>query len=345
MEGVLVELGSWGRRYRGDFIGCAFAFLIPLLITWALKGFYDIVTLTSLCGFIFCLTPLILSKERLFTYLLSSWRKTKYQYPINIGILNGYLTDDRSGKLPNRPYTEYKPIDWYKALSSSNEFNVSWALATEISRKFDIIINPFGEEYPEIDKPNLATLRKITQFVKDGGVFVNVAGLAFYYLWDGEKEDITGPLYETYQLNRIPGLLQRKVLLRVSHLLDSSLYRRFGIRTTFFSDAIIPVRAVSDEFFKDLDKVGGALNVHEFRSAYRSEREEATLIPLLKAEYIIQDPRPIAFECYPIAAVRFDRGYLIINGMKLERARPQDFEKAVEAIKRIARKLNLKGVL
>ena len=127
-------------------------------------------------------------------------------------------------------------------------------------------------------------MRNIVSFVKQGGIFVNVAGLAFYYLWDGETEDLSGPLYETYQLKNIPGLLERIVLLRASHLLDCSLHNFFGVRTTMFSDTVIPVRAVADEFFKGLDTVGGVANVKEFRSAYRSEKEEAILKPLLKAE-------------------------------------------------------------
>lgn len=86
---------------------------------------------------------------------------------------------------------------------------------------------------------------------------MNVAGLAFYYSWDGENEDITGQLYETYQLDSIPGLLQRKVVLQASYLMDSSLYNHFGVRTTFFSEPVIPVRSVSDEFFADLASMGG----------------------------------------------------------------------------------------
>jgi len=342
---VLVELGSWGKRYRGDFIAGAIAFLIPFLITWAIKGFYDIVTLTSLFGLIIVLIILLLSQEKLSTYLLSRWRKAKFRYPINVGILNGYLTADGVGRLPRHPFTDYEPMDWYETLSSHQNFNVRWVLASQISKKFDIIINPFGEEYPEIDKPNMATLRRIVKFVREGGIFVNVAGLAFYYLWDGEREDLSGPLYETYQINSIPGILQRILLLRTSHLMDSSLYRFFGIRTTFFDHGIIPVRAVPDEFFRDLDTVGDAMNVREFRAAYRSENEEATLIPLLKGEHQIRETRRITFECYPIAAVKFGKGYLILNGMKLERARPQDFEKALEAIRCVARKLNSKGAL
>lgn len=343
----MLELASWGRRYRGDFIAGAIAFLIPFLIGWVIQGLANIATLLSLSGLIIVLLPLLLSNESCFGFLLQHFIIAKFQYPIKIGVLNGYLNKERLGKLPKRPYTEYESQDWYDAFSSKTEFKVCWISAAEISNRYDVIINPFGEMYPEIDKPNLSTLRKIVRYVQDGGVFVNVAGLAFYYLWDGNKEDLTGPLYETYQINKIPGLLERKLLLRVSHLLDSWLYNQFGIRTTFFDYSIVDVHPISDEYFKDLDKVGNQRKVLEFRSAYRSEKDKASLIPLLKAEYIIKvrEEEEIPFECYPIAAVKYGRGYLILNGMKLEKARPQDFEKVVEAIRRMGKKLNAKGTL
>jgi hypothetical protein len=347
IKGVLVELGNWGKRYRGDFIAGEIAFLVPFLITWAIKGFYDVVTLTSLFGLVTLLCPIVLSLESLSCSLTGSWRKSRFRYPIRIGILNGYLAAEGVGKLPNSPYTEYSPSDWFGVFSESAEFDVDWITTTQISKEYRIIINPFGEEYPEIDKPNLTTLQRIAGFVEDGGVFVNVAGLAFTYVWDGKGEDISGPLHETYQVDKIPGVLLPTVLLRTTHLMDSSLYRLFGVRTTFFDATVLPVRSVPDKYFAELDKVGGTLNVNEFRSAYRSESRKAVLIPLLSAEHIVPETpsRQIPFECYPIAAIKHGKGYLILNGMKLEKARPHDFEKAVEAIRCVAKKLGSEGTL
>lgn len=344
---LLLEPAGWGRRYRGDFIAGAIAFLIPFLTGLIIQGLTNVITFLSLFGLIIVLLPIIFSNENCYHLLLQRFIIAKFQHPIKIGVLDGYLRKERRGNLPGHPYTEYETQDWYGAFSSETEFKVDWISAAEISNKYEIIINPFGEMYPEIDKPNLLTLRKIVNYVRNGGVFINVAGLAFYYLWDGEKQDLTGPLYETYQINQIPGVLQRITLLRVSYLLDSWLYRQFGIRTTFFTEKIIPVHPISDEYFKDLDKVGNQPQVLEFRSAFRSEKDRAKLIPLLKGEYNIpvSDKEELSFECYPIAAVGYGKGYLILNGMKLEKARSQDFEKVVEAIRRIAKKLHSKGIL
>lgn len=346
-----VVVASWGKEYRGDFIAGAIAFLVPLLITSSINGLQDIVAITSLVGLLSVSTILILGFESVFSWLVKWWRKSKFDSLIKIGVLNGYLDEHKTGKLPSNYYTKYNPRDWYDELSSIKGFDVDWAVATEISDNFDIIINPFGETYPEIDKPNLSTLRNIRTFVKNGGIFVNVAGLAFYYVWDGQKEDLSGPLYETYQVTRLPGVLWRIVLPRASHLRDCSLYGFFGVRTTFSSSAILSVTPVSDRFFKGLSSVGGVKDVNEFRSAYRSDKEEATLIPLLKSSQKITviveggKKKQMDFDCYPIAAVKYGKGYLLLNGMALEKSRPEDFQKVLEAIKCVAKKLNSVGFL
>ena len=53
----------------------------------------------------------------------------------------------------------------------------------------------------------------------------------------------------------------------------------------------------------------------------------------------------IDFDCYPISAVNYGKGYLLLNGMALEKSRPQDFKKVIESIKCIVYKLNFKGFL
>lgn len=342
-----LQLAGWGKKYKGDFIASAIAFLIPFLIGWSIQGLKDVVTITSLFGLIIVSLILLLGNEGCFQFILKRFIRARFQYPINIGVLNGYLSKDKTGKTLNRPYTEYEPHEWFDAFSSETEFSVNWISAGEISTKFDVIINPFGELYPEVDKPNLSTLRKIVHYVQGGGIFVNVAGLAFYYLWDGEKQDLSGPLYETYAINSIPGLLLRQVLLDTSYLLDTWLYKQFGIRTTFFDKSVIRVHSVLDAHFHGLDIVGDDTNVLEFRSAYRAEKENATLVPLLRAEYKIKRPdgKELSFECYPIAAVKNGKGCLILNGMELIKARPQDFQKIVEAIKLVVKKLSLEGTI
>jgi len=356
LQYLLVVIAGWGKKYRGDFIAGWIAFLVPFLITLAIKGLLDPVAVSSLTGLIFISVILILSNENIFFWLVKWWRRAKFNSPITIGILDGDLHSTQSGKLPPSPFTDYQPKEWFDELSSIEGFDVYWASVTEISDKFDVIVNPFGELYPEVDKANLITLRQIAEFVKKGGVFMNVAGLAFYYVWDGKKQDLSGPLFETYKIDPKTLVLHRIVSTKSVHLRDCSLFQYFGIRTTMFGPTILSVEPVSDDFFNHLDGVGGKKQVKEFRSAYRSENAAATLIPLLKASHnlvsIVQDEKgktvstkQVDFDCYPIAAVNYGKGYLLLNGMALEKSRPVDFQKALEAIKCVAKKLNSEGFL
>ena len=66
----LVVIASWGKKYRGDLIAGVIAFLIPFLITWALKGVGDIVAITSFFGLIVLLFILYFHKFWLNLFFL-----------------------------------------------------------------------------------------------------------------------------------------------------------------------------------------------------------------------------------------------------------------------------------
>jgi hypothetical protein len=47
-----------------------------------------------------------------------------------------------------------------------------------------VIINPFGEAYPELGSAEGVGLRTILSYIQDGGIFVNSGGQPFVYSWD-----------------------------------------------------------------------------------------------------------------------------------------------------------------
>ena len=120
---IFMDVAAWGKKYRGDFIAGWIAFLVPFLITLAINGPNDLVAKTSLCGLIFVTIILILSYDSIFSLLVRWWRKSKFDSPIKIGVLNGYLNANKIGKPPSRPFTDYDPTDWFNSLSSIKGFN------------------------------------------------------------------------------------------------------------------------------------------------------------------------------------------------------------------------------
>lgn len=51
-------------------------------------------------------------------------------------------------------------------------------------RKYPVIINPYGGAYPENNVATLESLNEIFSYVKNGGTYVNIADIPFYYAFD-----------------------------------------------------------------------------------------------------------------------------------------------------------------
>lgn len=62
-----------------------------------------------------------------------------------------------------------------KVTTTKNEKNIL---------RFPLVINPYGGVYPEKDLSTLASLDFIFKYVREGGVYVNIADIPFYYAFD-----------------------------------------------------------------------------------------------------------------------------------------------------------------
>ena len=80
--------------------------------------------------------------------------------------------------------------------------------------------------------------------------------------------------------------------------------------------------------------------IEEFRSALRCESPEAQLVPIIRSEYTYQFTDRI-HECYPIAAVKYGIGYLILVGITLNKEK--DLSLVISAINKIIEKLRENG--
>lgn len=71
---------------------------------------------------------------------------------------------------------------------------------------YSVILNPYGGVYPENNLGKNETLNKIFRYVKNGGIFVNVADVPGYYAYNNKsKRKIeTGlALYDPFRLDEI----------------------------------------------------------------------------------------------------------------------------------------------
>jgi len=131
-------------------------------------------------------------------YNLSS----RWKEPLRIGILSDVQWSAANEE--NHPWTDVEPSAWKSSIETfgrSGGVRVVVETTTTVKSRFDkyaVILNPYGSTYPESDLKTFATLDKITDFVSEGGVFVNVADIPCYYAYSSKllrKLDTIRPIY------------------------------------------------------------------------------------------------------------------------------------------------------
>lgn len=360
----LFNLGNLGRSYRTEFLATCFAFFISFLLalmgklTQVLNPWADLSVPITILASILTFSLWLLATDTCFSYVAMRYVKYRNKEPKVAIIFVKGLTED-SFRQASRA-TEFTPDHLDKRLKE-RKMVTEFILPSAIDERYPMIINPFGELYPEEDVSNMTVLKSIMRYIKMGGVFVNIAGLPFFYMRDFKNniEDITGPMLQYYiggkpsQLSKAKGLLdtyqpvtmlEPSVTDAGSSLVNTWLYKNLGIRTTLTSARLVKVRTVEDSYFKKLIPNKEEVEVQEFRSAIRCEITNAKLIPILVAKLTHRvTGQPRAF--YPIAAVKYGVGYLIMVGMALEKKREQDLTIVIDTLKRIQEKLGQRGSL
>lgn len=116
---------------------------------------------------------------------LKKYRKCHRWRKIRIGILNDIDWNDAD----THARTDVTPSDWMKSLINylkvgRRNSRVELTKVTSKFEKYSAILNPYGSVYPETDLSNHETLRKVLEYVNEGGLFINVADMPFYYAYN-----------------------------------------------------------------------------------------------------------------------------------------------------------------
>jgi len=267
--------------------------------------------------------------------------KQKFGLPRKLGILNGFVDGSDSSEKPCAKYsfTEFKMEDWEKRFSQISDdgkakYGIEKIPISKVGNEFAVIINPFGEAYPERDVKKRIAFNILKNYIEDGGVLVNVAGFPFFYAWDVIK-GVEEPIVDEKTLIPASVRIQGKELYldRFQLLLNfagSLLYRELDAITTFDTPEFGGVNQLEvyqkeedKEIVGDIVDAGGEKKVHEFRAL---RKETNGLTPFLRAQ------RPGFGEVYPIAAVKIGFGYLIVGGMHTKSS--SEFEKLALVVDR-----------
>lgn len=195
-------------------------------------------------------------------------RARRYKKP-RILILDGTLFSDPEQVPPNPVHTDRTPTDWRSSFSSLG-WSVSIAPVSSIENGDvpELILNPFGEVYPEEDFVSSKTINQIREYVWNGSVYINVAGIPFWYRYDPRsgKRETAG---------RVEGVFEGQAVWR-------SLFSDYFPNLTPLGEPEVVVSSQSKEEisrFGDIAHAGSDETVGRFR-AY--PLNPAQLLPMLR---------------------------------------------------------------
>ena len=108
-------------------------------------------------------------------------RSVKFNFPIEIAILDGYVSEDKDHEIQcSLSYAPISPQEWKKYLSNltlttdsgDKKYTVKEISASKITNRYSLVVNPFGEFYPEIDIEKKVIFSIIEDYIFNGGIFV-----------------------------------------------------------------------------------------------------------------------------------------------------------------------------
>jgi len=132
----------------------------------------------------------------------SEIKRVKNFFNPKILVLNGTIYGNSEERPPVPVQSNLSIMDWKTTLEDAG-FNVELGPLSEmcVHPVPDIVINPFGEVYPESDFLFSKSIKEIQEFVWGGGVYVNVAGIPFWYRHDpaSGKRDVAGRVERLFE--------------------------------------------------------------------------------------------------------------------------------------------------
>jgi hypothetical protein len=266
----------------------------------------------------------VLNDAKRLTDLLSQIEKSfrwDINHPIKFGILNGYVRDPATEKPCSEPVLNLSDgsswKDYFSELKRDErqKYEVREIRTNEITEEFAVILNPYGETYPEFSLDSKEAYNQIKLFIENGGVFVNTAGFAFFYAWNvqsGEKKPISEDrvlLPRTFAITQ--GTITIDQLQELIRFTGTLFYKDFGASTTYDTETHSGAHEVGTFQAEEDKKRFGELDVervYEFRALRKETRNS---VPILRANCSEFG------EIYPIGSIGVGRGYIVVAGLSM----------------------------
>jgi len=227
-----------------------------------------------------------------------------------VAVLDGRISDDGTA-LVQPIYTTRTPDEWCQEIRSQNP---RWHVELEsvdraLSEEADLVVNPFGEAYPEEDLSLHTTFTRVRDYVRGGGVYVNVAGYPFWW----KTNPATGVRAPSGRWEQ-----QQTNLMLLRPLLPDLL----GISPLNAPPQPVLTRQdpLDSRRFGEIAGAGGGNGARVFRSYSITTQRMIPLLRTATCQEII------------IGAVPYGAGYFVFAGLDIDQASPS-FAKALAAIR------------
>ena len=245
----------------------------------------------------------------------------KKRFP-KIGILNGCINGPEGEYKCEKKCTEVTSGMWNlelkRSLANIKFKKIKMISVSQLDHSFTIIINPFGDVFPEIDPKMHTTFYAIRDYIKNGGIFVCTGGAFFIH-----HNTINSPKSEWAIKSIVNG---------VQSLKESLFYFTFGAETTgneYIQNQLVRQEPIEIEIYqKEEDKIyTGNIqlpqNIKRFRALTSGTSD---YIPFIRQK---ND------ESFPIAAIPYGKGYIIHAGIDLSSDSSNEFKILVSIIKNL----------
>lgn len=238
--------------------------------------------------------------------------------------------------------SRFEPEDWERFLGDDYNYEyITTFNLSDISDKFDAIINPYGECYPEKDILEKISFKRIKEYVKTGGIFVSVAGCPFWFNWNKLSLGNPSTAKEVYSYAGVikakgdvdeGGDMDIEGKLGLQHvyspkpiqsLTETLTFDELGVLTTTGQIILRQVRQSNEPNDKDVDFFGDLVNIGETNLVFefRAIRNPVqSCIPILRSEMVIinEFQQKEYLEIYPLSSVLCGEGHFIFTGMHMD---------------------------
>lgn len=266
---------------------------------------------------------------------------------LQMGILDGrFSPSDPTEKVCNvSPWGDFSndPVkDWVNALSLIKGVRLTRVAVLEISPRFQIVMNPFGEAFPDLPASRnvLPGYTQIRNFISNGGVFVTAGGHPFTYYYDvttGKQTDVFKAVRNVIRATPSVRVVQNQAVISIpttNVIADNLLSIDFDCETTW-----------------DTTGRGGATPMTPHREPPDGKLSNFALPPQLNefraidplrspaAVPVIRGTRSDKMQVYPAAVIPRQLGLLYHLGLDLSRGRTIEFDFARNAVEALCQNL------